>query len=192
MKIGLYFGSFNPIHIGHLAIANYIIEFTNLQELWFVISPQNPVKSKESLLDNYQRYYMVSQAIDAYPKMRASNIEFSLPQPSYTINTLVHLHEQYPEHTFSLIMGGDNLENFDKWKNYDEIISNYHIYVYNRPNDTIPDTYLEHPSITYLQAPQMEISSSFIRQCIKERKNVRAFMPEAAWKYLDEMNFYKK
>lgn len=192
MKIGLYFGSFNPIHIGHVAIANYIAEFSDLQEIWFVISPQNPLKNKESLLDNYQRYYMVNLAIEPYTNMRASTIEFNLPQPSYTIHTLIHLQEKYPQHTFSLIMGGDNLENFDKWKNYEEILAHYHIYVYSRPHTNIPQQFENHPSITYLQAPLMEISSSFIRNCIHNKKNVRAYMPESAWKYLDEMNFYKK
>lgn len=192
MKVGLYFGSFNPIHIGHLAIANYILEFTDLQELWFVISPQNPLKTKASLLNDYQRYHMVCLAIEPYPQMKASTIEFSLPQPSYTINTLVHLQEQHPNHNFSLIIGGDNLKTFHTWKNYEEILNNYKIYVYNRPNDEIPKNFKQHPSISYVVAPLIEISSSFIRQSIKNNKNIRAFMPEQAWKYLDEMNFYKK
>jgi len=192
MKIGLYFGSFNPIHIGHLAIANYIVEFSDIDELWFIISPQNPEKNKTSLLQDYHRYQMVCAAIEEFPKMKASKIEFTLPKPSFTINTLLHLDEYYPQHTFTLIMGGDNLQTFNKWKKYETILSNYKILVYNRPHCIIPDEFKNHPSISYLDAPLMEISSSFIRESIHNKKNIRAFMPEAAWKYLDEMNFYKK
>ncbi len=191
MKVGLFFGSFNPIHIGHLAIANYMVEFTNLDELWFVITPQNPAKQKLTLLADSQRYYMVELAIEPFTKMKASRIEFTLPQPSYTIHTLIHLHELYPQHSFALIMGSDNLQTFNSWKNYKEILDSYSIYVYNRPNTQIPDEFKYHPAIEYVEAPLMEISSSFIRQSIKQGKNIRGFMPESAWKYLDEMNFYK-
>ncbi|HRS19004.1 MAG TPA: nicotinate (nicotinamide) nucleotide adenylyltransferase [Bacteroidales bacterium] len=191
MKVGLFFGSFNPIHIGHLAIANYMVEFTNLDELWFVITPQNPAKQKSTLLADSQRYYMVELAIEPFTKMKASRIEFTLPQPSYTIHTLIHLHELYPQHSFALIMGSDNLQTFNSWKNYKEILDSYSIYVYNRPNTQIPDEFKHHPAIEYVEAPLMEISSSFIRQSIKQGKNIRGFMPESAWKYLDEMNFYK-
>ncbi|MCQ2606279.1 MAG: nicotinate-nucleotide adenylyltransferase [Bacteroidales bacterium] len=192
MNIGLYFGSFNPIHVGHLVIANYIVEFTQLDELWFVISPQNPFKEKSSLLDDYQRLRMVELAIEDIPHLRASSIEFSLPQPSYTVNTLAHLEDKYPQHTFSLIMGGDNLQSFKKWKNYQRILDGYTIYVYPRPEYTIPEEFKDLPNIQIVQAPLMEISSSFIRDCIQHNKNVQGFMPVAAWKYLDEMNFYKK
>lgn len=192
MEIGLYFGSFNPIHIGHLAIANYMLEFSPIDELWFVISPQNPDKEKASLLNDYQRLHMVDLAIEDFPRLRTSSIEFTLPQPSYTINTLTHLEEKYPEHKFSLIMGGDNLQNFDRWKNAQKILEGYSLYVYPRPNCEISENYMNHPHVKIVNAPRMEISSSFIRKCRQEGKSVQGFMPAAAWKYLDEMNFYKK
>lgn len=191
MEIGLYFGSFNPIHVGHLVIANYILDFSPIDELWFVISPQNPLKEKNSLLDDYQRLRMVELAIEDIPHLRASSIEFNLPRPSYTVNTLAHLTDKYPQHTFSIIMGGDNIQNFSKWKNYQRILENYKIYVYQRPNYSIPAEFKNCPNIINIDAPLMEISSSFIRQCIKENKNIQGFMPPASWKYLDEMNFYK-
>ena len=192
MEIGLYFGSFNPIHIGHLAIANYMINFSPIDELWFVISPQNPHKEKASLLNDYQRLHMVDLAIENFPRLRTSSIEFTLSQPSYTINTLTHLEEKYPEHTFSLIMGGDNLQTFDRWKNAEKILKNYKLYIYPRPNNAIPKDYENHPHIQFVDAPLMEISSSFIRKSLQDGKNVQGFMPTGAWKYLDEMNFYKK
>lgn len=191
MNIGLFSGSFNPIHIGHLAIANYMVEFTNIDQLWFVISPHNPAKEKASLLDNYQRYEMVCRAIENFPSMQASTIEFSLPQPSYTIHTLTHLNEKYPDHQFSLIMGGDNLMNLHTWKNYQLLLEQYQLYIYNRPNCAIPERYKNCNNIHFVDAPLMEISSSFIRRSIQNKKNIRAFMPDAAWQYLDEMNFYK-
>ena len=191
MEIGLYFGSFNPIHVGHLVIANYLLEFSPIDELWFVVSPQNPLKEKKTLLDDYQRLHMVELAIEDIPHLRASSVEFKLPQPSYTVNTLAHLEAQYPQHTFSLIMGGDNIQSFSKWKNYQKIMENYTIYVYQRPGYSIPEEFQNKQNIRAIQAPLMEISSSFIRQCIKDGKNVQGFMPPAAWKYLDEMNFYK-
>jgi len=192
MKIGLYFGSFNPVHIGHVAIAQYMVEYTNMEELWFVVSPQNPLKERKNLLDDYQRLEMVVRAIEPYSNMRASSVEFNMPKPSYTINTLAYLHDKYPQHEFVLIMGGDNIASLTKWKNYEYLLQEYNIYVYSRPNIEIPKEFLNHPSITYVIAPLMELSSSFIRKSIKEGKNIRAFMPESAWQYLDEMNFYKK
>ncbi|MDR0941919.1 MAG: nicotinate-nucleotide adenylyltransferase, partial [Bacteroidales bacterium] len=158
MNIGLFFGSFNPIHIGHLAIANYMVEFTDMEQLWFVISPHNPAKNKSSLLNNYQRYEMVCRAIENFPTMRASTIEFSLPQPSYTIHTLTHLEEKYPNYTFSLIMGGDNLMNFHTWKHYQLILERYHLYIYNRPQCSIPEQYQNLAHIHCVEAPLMEIS----------------------------------
>ena len=191
MEIGLYFGSFNPIHVGHLVIANYILETTSLDELWFVISPQNPLKEKSTLLDDYQRLRMVELAIDEFPRLRASSIEFSLPRPSYTVNTLAHLCDKYPNHTFSLIMGGDNIQSLHKWKNYQRIIENYKIYVYPRPGFVMPQEFDGNQNISIVSAPLMEISSSMIRDWIKEGHNVQGFMPSTAWQYLDEMNFYK-
>ena len=192
MKIGLFFGSYNPIHIGHLIIANHMVEFSDLDEVWFVVTPHNPFKKKQSLLDDHHRYQLVQEATYDFPKLKPSNIEFGLPQPNYTINTLVHLFEKYPQHQFSLIMGQDNLRSFHKWKNHNEILENHELYVYPRISDekNVPDL-LSHPKVHLIEAPIVEISATFIRKSIKENKNVRALMPERAWKYMDEMNFYK-
>lgn len=191
MHIGLFFGSFNPIHIGHMAIANYMVEFTDMDQLWFVVSPHNPLKEKKNLLGQQQRLYMVNVAVEDFPKFKSSNIEFDLPQPSYTVNTLAHLKEKYPQHTFSLIIGQDNLVTFDKWKNYEEILKQFKLYVYPRP-DCEKSKFDSHPNVVFTQAPMMDISSTFIRNAIKEKKDVRFFLPEKAWEYVDSMNFYKK
>lgn len=191
MHIGLFFGSFNPIHIGHMALANYMAEFTDMDQVWFVISPHNPLKQKSSLLNQNQRLYMVNVAIEDDERFKSSTIEFDLPQPSYTINTLVHLKEKYPKHKFSLIIGQDNLENFHKWKNYEEILKNYKLFVYPRPGAAKTDLEI-HPNVVMTQAPFIEISSTFIRDTIKKKKDIRHFLPEKAWKYIDEMNLYKK
>jgi nicotinate-nucleotide adenylyltransferase len=192
LKIGLYFGSYNPIHIGHLAIANYMVEFTGIDQLWFVVSPQNPFKKKENLLADYQRLELVNRAIENDDRFRASNIEFNLPKPSYTIDTLTYLQERHPDYSFSILMGSDNLESFYKWKNSEIIIENYGIIVYPRPGFDLTKV-PEHKNISVaIDAPLMEISSSFIRNAIKEGKDIRHFMPGKAWIYLDEMNFYKK
>ncbi len=190
-KTGLYFGSFNPVHIGHLAIANYILEFTDLDEIWFVVSPQNPLKDKTSLLPDFQRLQMVNLAIGDFQKFKSSDIEFRLPQPSYTIHTLTYLSEKYPSRKFCLIMGADNLDNFAKWKNYKEIIGNYQLYVYPRP-DSDGGSFREHANVNWVDAPLMEISSSFIRNAIKEKKDVRYFLPEKVYEYITEMHFYEK
>ena len=192
LKIGLYFGSYNPIHIGHLAIANYMVEFTEIDQLWFVVSPQNPFKKKENLLADYHRLELVNRAINSDDRFRASNIEFNLPKPSYTIDTLAYLKERHPDYSFSVIMGSDNLENFHKWKNSEFILENYGVIVYPRPGFE-PAKIPEHKNISVAtDAPLMEISSSFIRNSIKERKDIRHFMPQKAWEYLDEMNFYRR
>ncbi|WP_299095973.1 nicotinate (nicotinamide) nucleotide adenylyltransferase [Winogradskyella sp.] len=192
MKIGLYFGTFNPIHIGHLTIANHLAEHSDLDQIWFVVTPQSPFKKKSSLLDNYQRLEMVFQATKDYDKLRPSDIEFGLKQPNYTIDTLVYLEEKYPNHTFSLIMGEDNLKGFHKWKNYELILENYSIYVYPRISEGKTDTqFKDHPKIHHVAAPIMEISSTFIRNSIKDGKNIRPLLPYAVWEYIDEMNFYK-
>ena len=189
MKIGLFFGSFNPIHIGHKIIASYMTEFSDLEKICFVVSPQNPLKIKESLLDEYQRLMMLKIEVEGSPKLQVSDIEFSMPQPSYTIDTLMRLQEDYPENEYTLIMGADNLKNFHKWKNYQQILENYSVYVYPRPGIKIIDS---HKNIHIVEGvPQMEISASFIRESIKRKKDVSYLMPEKAWQYIDEMNFYK-
>ncbi|TMU54873.1 nicotinate (nicotinamide) nucleotide adenylyltransferase [Flagellimonas algicola] len=192
-QVGLYFGTFNPIHIGHLVIANHMVEFSNLDEVWFVITPQSPFKAKQTLLDDHHRYQMVYEAVQDYPKLKPSKIEFNLPQPNYTVNTLVHLDEQFgKEYQFSLIMGEDNLKSFHKWKNYGTILENHSIYVYPRISEsTLEHQFKDHPKIHRVNAPIMEISSTFIRKSHKEGKSIRALLPEAVWKYMDEMNFYR-
>ncbi|WP_445731014.1 nicotinate (nicotinamide) nucleotide adenylyltransferase [Mariniflexile sp.] len=197
MKIGLYFGSFNPIHIGHLVIANHIAEYSDLSQVWFVVTPHNPFKKKHTLLDNYQRLEMVYRATKDYTKLKPCNIEFNLPQPNYTINTLTYLQEKYPNYEFSLIMGEDNLKSFHKWKNYELILENHHIYVYPRVLKDNPDSYREkpqfdgHKKIHHIDAPIMQLSSTYIRNAVKDGKNVKPMLPEFVWEYLDEMNFYK-
>ena len=192
MKIGLFFGTFNPIHVGHLIIANHMAEFTDLEEVWFVVTPHNPFKEKSSLLADHHRFRLVSEATDDYDKLKPSKIEFGLPQPSYTINTLVHLAEKHPEHDFNLIMGLDNLHTFPKWKNSEVILRDYEIYVYPRVSEKkdLPEL-LNHENVHMIDAPIVEISSTFIRKAVKDRKDIRALMPFKAWKYMDEMNFYK-
>ena len=192
MKVGLFFGTFNPIHVGHLTIANHIAEYSDLDQVWFVVTPHSPFKKKNSLLDDNQRLEMVYQAVKDYPKLRQSDIEFNLPQPNYTINTLTHLEEKYPDHEFALIMGEDNLKNFHKWKNYQVILELHDIYVFPRISEGKVETeFDEHPKIHHVDSPIMELSSTFIRKSIKEGKNVRPMLPENVWEYLDEMNFYK-
>ncbi len=192
MKTGLFFGSFNPIHIGHMAISNYILSFSDVEQLWFIISPQNPFKAKKSLLADYHRLELVRLAIGDNPKMQASNIEFSMPQPSYTVDTLARLSEKFPQHDFSLIMGGDNLKAFHKWKNFEEILKYHKLLVYPRPEYDLSDVSEAILSRTEIvQAPFMEISSSFIRNSISQGKDIRYFMPKDVSAYVDEMNFYK-
>ena len=191
LKIGLYFGTYNPIHIGHLAIANYMVEFTDINQLWFVVSPQNPHKTKKKLLDDYQRLEMVHRAVEGDDRFRASNIEFNLPKPSYTVDTLAYLKDQHPNYDFVILMGSDNLENFHKWKNFETIRDHYGIIVYPRPGFDRSKV-VEQKNITIAEdAPLMEISASFIRDAIREGKDVRHFIPAKTWEYLDEMNFYK-
>lgn len=189
MNIGLYFGSFNPIHIGHLAIANYMVEFSDLDEVWFVVSPHNPLKNKNTLLNDYDRLEMVRLAINDFHKFKVSNIEFSLPQPSYTVNTLAHLKEKYPDKTFNLIMGSDNLCNFHKWKNNERIIENHKLYVYPRKNET-ESQFSNHKNVVLINAPEMEISSTSIREAIKNGKDLRFFLPEKVYQMIDKQGFY--
>lgn len=193
MKVGLYFGTFNPIHIGHLAIANHMAEYSDLDAIWMVVTPHNPFKKKSSLLANHHRYEMVMIATENYPKIKPSKIEFDLPQPNYTVHTLAHLQEKYPEHEFCLIMGEDNLKSLHKWKNYEVILANHDVYVYPRISEgTAEHQFVNHPKIHRVSAPIMEISSTFIRNAIKEQKNIKPLLPKEVWTYIDEMNFYKK
>jgi len=197
-KIGLYFGSFNPIHIGHLAIANYMIEFSpDLDYIWFVISPQNPLKKKSTLLANHHRLHLTELAIGNDSELEVSDIEFNLPRPSYTIDTLTYLEERYPANRFVLIMGADNLGTISKWKNHDLLLEKYEIYVYPRPGyptDKIgaKENIFKNAKIHNVDAPLIEISSSFIRTSIKEGKNIRYFLPPKVHEYIREMHFYEK
>lgn len=193
MKIGLYFGTFNPIHVGHLIIANHMVEHADLDQVWLVVTPHNPLKKKSTLLDDYHRLQMVFLATEDYPKLKPSDIEFKLEQPNYTVNTLVHLEEKYPIHEFSLIMGEDNLKSFHKWKNYEAILEHHEIYVY--PRISVEDENLEfknHSKIHMIDAPVVEISSTAIRSNIKLGKNVRPLLPSKVWEYIDHNLFYKK
>ena len=191
-KIGLFFGSFNPVHIGHIILANYFTENTDLEEVWLVVSPQNPFKQKQSLLANHHRLQLVNRAVEEYPKLKVSDIEFGLPTPSYTSTTLAHLEEKYPEKDFALLIGEDNLCTFHKWKNYQLILERHQLYVYPRVSvNEIPAEFKGHPKIKLVNAPRIELSSSDIRSAIKADKNVRPSMPPESWQYLDEMNFYK-
>lgn len=192
MKIGLYFGTFNPIHVGHLTIANHLAEYSDLDQVWFVVTPHSPFKKKSTLLDNHQRLEMVYLATKEYIKLKPSNIEFHLPQPNYTINTLAYLKEKHPDHQFALIMGEDNLKSLHKWKNYELILEDHDIYVYPRLSEgSVEHQFENHKRIHKVAAPIMELSSTFIRQSIKDGKIVRPMLPEHVWAYLDEMNFYR-
>ncbi len=191
-KIGLYFGTFNPIHVGHLAIANHMVEFSDLDQVWMVVTPHNPHKKKSTLLDNNHRKMMVDIALEEYPKIKSSAIEFDLPQPNFTVNTLAVLEEKYPKQKFCLLMGEDNLKSFHKWKNFEVILSRYELFVYPRLTPNKATALLEnHPNVTRIAAPIMEISSTAIRKAIKSKKNIRPLLPQNVWQYLDEMNFYK-
>ena len=207
MKIGLYFGTFNPIHVGHLIIANHMAEHSGLDQIWMVVTPHNPLKKKSTLLDDYHRLQMVHLATEDFPKIKPSDIEFKLTQPNYTVNTLVHLEEKYPNYKFSLIMGEDNLRSFPKWKNYEAILTHHEIYVYPRLEakgsaDEAISTNAEDLDLKIFQkyatkihmidAPVVEISSTFIRDNIKKGKNVQPLLPAKVWEYIDHNNFYKK
>ncbi len=193
MKIGLYFGTFNPIHVGHLIIANHMAENSDLEQIWMVVTPHNPHKEKNTLLDDYQRLHLVKLATEDYPKIKPSDIEFKLPQPNYTVNTLAHLKDKYPQHEYCLIMGEDNLNSFHKWKNYGFILENHDIYVYPRLNSgEIDGRFLNHLKIQRVGAPVIELSSTFIRQSIKNNKNIRPLLPYNVWEYVDHNNLYKK
>lgn len=188
--VGLFFGSFNPVHVGHMIIANYMVEHTDLEEVWMVLSPQNPFKSQRSLANDYDRLHLLNLAIGDHSKIKSSNVEFNLPKPSYTIDSLSYLKEKYPDKKFSLIMGGDNITNFHKWKNYELILRDHDIYVYKRGNKT------EHqlgdiPNIKFAEAPLLNISASYIRKSIKEGKSIQYLVTEEVFSYLNTHNIYK-
>lgn len=190
MNIGLFFGSFNPIHNGHLLIASQIVEFSDLDKIWFVVSPQNPLKKKSSLLNEYDRLHLVELAIGNDDRFVASNVEFSLPKPSYSIDTLAYLKDKYPEHNFSLIMGGDNLATLDKWKNYEAILKYYQVYVYTRPGYSMESVLTSHPSVHILQFPQMDISASYIRKCVADGISIRYLVADAVREYILNMSLF--
>lgn len=191
MKVGLFFGSFNPIHVGHMVLANYFLEYTDLDKVWFVISPHNPLKIKTSLLHERHRLQMVQIAIEDNNKFKASDVEFKMTQPSYTVNTLAYLKEKYPKNDFVLIIGEDNLGSFHKWKNYEEILKHHELYVYPRVGSADHEL-KNHKKVKIVNAPQIEISSTMIRQAIKNKKDIRYFLPIAVWEYIKEMHFYEK
>ncbi len=196
MKVGLYFGTFNPIHIGHLIIANHMAEYTDLEQIWLVVTPHNPFKKKNSLLDDYHRLEMVHLATKNYPKLKPSDIEFKLSQPNYTVNTLAHLQEKFPTHEFSLIMGEDNLNSLPKWKNYEVILQNHELFVYPRisdePKNDLSKLDAFQAKIHHINAPVVEISSTFIRDGIKNKKNVAPLLSENVAQYIEHNLFYKK
>ena len=190
-QIGLFFGTFNPIHNGHLILANHFAEHTNLDQIWFVVTPQNPFKQKLSMLANNHRLELVYRATRVYPTLQPCTIEFDLPTPNYTSDTLIRLEEKYPDKKFSLLIGEDNLASFHKWKNYEVILDRYPLYVYPRNGSAAPAKALEKYNIHLVDAPKVEVASSQIREWIKTGKNVRPLLPMESWEYIDEMNFYK-
>lgn len=190
MKVGLFFGSFNPIHNGHLIIANYIVQNTSLEQLWFVISPQNPLKKSSTLLNEFHRLYLVQVSIEDEPALKASDIEFRLPKPSYTIDTLTYLDEKFPSHEFSVIMGSDSFQNLPEWKNYNQLLKNYSVYVYERPGFK-PDNIYPNADINILKAPLLEISSTYIRKIIKNGKSIRYLVPEKVRLEIEQNGYYR-
>lgn len=190
MRTALYFGSFNPIHIGHLIIAQQVVESGAADRLWFVVSPQNPLKPSASLLNEYHRLHLVELAIAGNPKLRASNVEFSLPKPSFTIDTLTYLTERHPDQEFSVVMGGDSIQNIKRWKNWEALVERHEIIVYNRSGFDVPED-LPHARIAVLDAPLLDISATFIRKRIKAGGSARYLLPDAVWEYVAENRYYR-
>ncbi len=190
MKVGLFFGSFNPIHVGHLIIANHLATHTDLDKVWMVVSPQNPLKPKKTLARDFDRLHLVRLGIGDNPRIEASNVEFNLPKPSYTIDTLAYLTEKHPEKTFALIMGGDNIASLHLWKNYEQLLANFDIYVYQRPGTELGPL-ATHPRVKVLEAPLLDISATYIRDCLKKGQSVRYLVPETVFEYLKDNTLYK-
>jgi nicotinate-nucleotide adenylyltransferase len=190
MKVGLFFGSFNPIHVGHLIIANHLATHTDLDKVWMVVSPQNPLKPKKTLARDFDRLHLVRLGIGDNPRIEASNVEFNLPKPSYTVDTLAFLTEKYPEKTFALIMGGDNIASLHLWKNYEQLLANFDIYVYQRPGTELGPL-ATHPRVKVLEAPLLDISATYIRDCIRKGHSVRYLVPEPVFEYLKDNTLYK-
>ncbi len=188
MHIGLYFGSFNPIHTGHLIIANHVLQHSEIDKIWFVLSPHNPLKESHSLLNEYHRLHLVELAIEGNPRFRASNVEFKLPKPSYTIDTLTYLKEKFPLERFSVIMGSDSFQNISRWKNYEQLLAQYELYVYSRPGHevVIPDG----AHVRVMDAPLLDISASFIRKQIRAKKSVQYLLPDPVWEYITANRYY--
>jgi len=191
VKTGLFFGSFNPVHVGHMIIANYMLNHTDLENVWLVISPHNPLKKKKTLARDYDRLYLVNLAIGDELRLKASDIEFGLQQPSYTIDTMTYLDEKYPDREFTLIMGGDNLASLHKWKNYEMLLEKYRIYIYRRPTCVMPELQ-NHPNVVITEAPLLEISSSYIRELLREKKSVKYLVPDKVHEYLNDYPIYDR
>ncbi len=188
MHIGLYFGSFNPIHIGHLIVANHVVQHTSVDKVWFVVTPNNPLKDRQTLLNEYDRLHLVELAIGDNPKFRASNVEFHLPKPSYTIDTLTYLKERFPLETFSVIMGSDSFQNLPRWKNHEQLLAHYSLIVYTRPGFPVEGPQAEHCKL--VQAPLLDISSSFIREEIRRKHSIQYLVPDPVWKYITDNRYY--
>jgi nicotinate-nucleotide adenylyltransferase len=189
MKIGLYFGSFNPVHVGHLIIASHAVNETDLNQVWFVVSPQNPFKQSAGLLNEYHRLHLIKTAIDGENNLRASNVEFGLPKPSYTVDTLAYIKEKHPGHEFVILMGSDGFQNFNKWKNHEVIAANHQIYIYKRPGFEVTDTH--GATVTMLDAPLLDISSTHIRDLIRNRKSFRFLVPDVVKEEIELAGYYR-
>lgn len=190
-KVGLFFGTFNPVHVGHLILANHLVQYSDLDEIWMVVTPHNPHKTKSSLLNDHLRYDMVWDMCEDYPDLKPSDVEFHLPQPNYTVTTLAHLEEKFPDYTFALIMGEDNLKSLPKWKNYELILERHQVIVYPRFSEGgVAPQLIDHPKIIKIDAPRIEISSTFIRNAIREGKDVRPLLPEKVWEHIERHGFY--